>query len=204
MNQVLSTQDGPSTPVPALSLGRLPAIIIAVGLLVVLASCAIVAATIRQAALEQQDLKRRLQVECLVLRTRVNSAWVRTTPANAPGGGAPPGPVDGEVRYRPQALVRYELDGSEIEEWIDVGPETDQFGMFDNEAAIRKYKSGQNITGWFDPDGSATLELRSGDGGRMTRITGLATAFFVLMPGIGLILTGWLLRRMSILQQPKV
>lgn len=204
MNQVLSTQDAPGTRAPALSLGRLPAIIVAVGLLVVLTSCAIVAATVRQAALEQQDLKRGLQVECLVLRTRVNSAWVPTTPANAPAGGAPPGLVDGEVRYRPQALVRYELDGSDIEEWIDVGPETDQFGMYDNVAAIRKYNSGQKITGWFDPDGSATLELRSGDGGRVTRITGLVTAFFVLVPGIGLILTGWLLRRMSNSHKRKV
>ena len=204
MNQVLSTQDVPSTRVPAISLGRLPAIIVAVGLLVVLTSCAIVAATVRQAALEQQDLKRRSQVECLVLRTRVNSAWVPTTPANAPAGGAPTGLVDGEVRYRPQALVRYELDGTEIEEWIDVGPETDQFGMYDSEAAIRKYNSGQTITGWFDPDGSATLELRCDDSGRMTRITGLATAFFVLMPGIGLMLTGWLLRRMSNPQKSKV
>ena len=204
MNQVLATQDVPSTRVPALSLGRLPAIVVAVGLLVVLTSCAIVAATVRQAALEQQDLKLRSQVECLVLRTRVNSAWVPTTPANAPVGGASTGLVVGEVRYRPQALVRYELDGTEIEEWIDVGPETDQFGAYDSEVAIRKYKAGQKITGWFDPDGSATLELRSDDSGRMTHITGLATAFFVLMPGIGLMLTGWLLRRMSNLQRSKV
>ena len=88
-----------------ISLGWLPAIIVVVGLLVVLTSCAIVVATVRQAALEQQDLMRRMQVECLVLRTRVNSAWVRTTTANAPAGGAPR-PWDGEVRCRPQAMVR--------------------------------------------------------------------------------------------------
>jgi hypothetical protein len=101
-------------------------------------------------------------------------------------------------------LVSYELNGSEIEEWIDVGPETDQFGMTDSAAAIRGYKPGEKIDCWFDPNSSATLELGSSDGGRVTRITGLVSAFVVLMPGIGLVLTGWLLRRVSKERRSKV
>ena len=102
-----------------------------------------------------------------------------------------------EYRFQPQLLVRYQINGTQVENWIDAGPETDQMGVPRAQALVAELPTaGDSITCWYDENDPSTIEFQIGDGGRQTWLIGIALGAFTLMPGLGMILAAWLLRRL--------
>jgi hypothetical protein len=101
---------------------------------------------------------------------------------------------------QPQIDVRYELGGAEQRAWVDVpvdGPLNAEVPYHHNMAqrALAPFHRGKRVACYVDPADGSALKLTQSDAGRRTTITGLILTAVASLPGIGLLLTAWLLWR---------
>ena len=172
------------TPYPAgIRLGRIARLLLASGIVFLLAGAAIFATSSHLAWGEQNHTSQFQPVECLVLKRQLN--WqVKQVDQQQ------------EFFFRPQLLVSYTLRDTEIEAWIDIGPETDISGHLKARRELEEFPTqGDTITCWYDGQDPTTLHYQIGDGGRRTLVTGLALGLFTLLPGAGLLIAALLLWR---------
>lgn len=111
-----------------------------------------------------------------------------------------PGNVVTTYILQPQVQVRYELGGAEQKAWVDVpvnGPLNAEVPYHHNVAqrALAPFHRGKRVACYVDPADGSLLKLTQGDAGRRTTITGFILTALASLPGIGLLLTGWLLWR---------
>jgi hypothetical protein len=110
------------------------------------------------------------------------------------------GLVTPSYQLQPQVEVQYSLDGEDLTTWVDVptsGPLNSDISYHHNLAqdALIRYRRGDPVACYCDPDDAATLRLALGDGGRRLAIMGYVLAVVASLPGIGLVLASWLLWR---------
>jgi len=106
------------------------------------------------------------------------------------------------TQYRPEILVRYKPPESseEVELWIEVAPDLDTMDIWEAEKRLEEFKPGQRVVLVHNADDPTELRLDPGNRSWRTAALGGIVSIFVAMPGIGLILTAWLLSR---LRRPK-
>ena len=102
------------------------------------------------------------------------------------------------TQYRPEILVRYTPPegGEAVETWMEVAPDLPTMDVWEAMRRLTDFKPGQSVVLCHDAEDSTELRLDPGNRSWKTALLGGVVSIFVAMPGIGLILTAWLLRRM--------
>ena len=185
----------PATLSPAArNLRRLALAALLIGPLLLIAAAAIATTYLRQAIAEQVTEDGYLLVRGTVVGERTGFMAAVTK--------KPDGTLTRTYQLQPQVRVQYVLNGEELESWVDVpisgtlnSDIPSHHALAQN--ALADYYRGQSVGCSYDPAAPMTLMFASGDGGRRTTILGCVLAAFCSLPGIGLILTGCLLWRLS-------
>jgi hypothetical protein len=103
------------------------------------------------------------------------------------------------TQYRPEILVRYKPPeaSEEIELWIEVAPDLPTMDVWEAEQRLEEFKPGERVVLVHDAENPTELRLDPGNRSWRTAVLGGVVSIFVAMPGIGLILTAWLLSRLG-------
>jgi hypothetical protein len=170
-------------------LGLVAKLLLAAGIVFLLAGLVAFATSSHLAWGERDALSQFQPVECAVLKRQLN--W-RVKPTQEV-------PELEDYVMQLQLLVRYEVNGTEVETWVDASPETeiDMWSYLHARSDLEELPTiGDSVTCWYDVNDASTIHLQIGDGGRRTWLIGIALGAFTLMPGLGLIIAAWLLRRL--------
>ena len=187
----VTTPSAPSPPrADPLRRGALAALVC--GLLFLLAAGGTAIGFSRAAILEQAADDGWPMIGCQVIGERTGQHVIVTDPD---------GNVTSEFQLQPQIEVRYVLDGVELQTWVDVPCASLNPSISSHhsvaERALAPYQYGDRIACYWDPDDSSSLRLAASDGGRRTAILGFLLGGILSVPGLGLILTSWLLWRVT-------
>jgi hypothetical protein len=132
-------------------------------------------------------------VRATIVGERVNQVpYVLTTPQ--------PGQAMMSVQLVPQIEVQYTVGGQELRTWVDVPApgmlDANQPGDYNlATSALARYHYGDAGEFYCDPADASSLRLSGSDGGRRTLLAGSILASIACVPGVGLVLTSWLLWR---------
>jgi hypothetical protein len=162
--------------------------VVAAGVLLIIASATAMTVFTYTAHLQNRERARWLDGEGQVVTHR-RGIFVAVPDPDSPGG------VRQDWQVQPEVELEYDLDGAVTRTWVAVPMGGRDLSDFEAQIALGNYPIGESVLCWLDPDDLGVVRLTSGDGGRGTAIFGCAVAFFLMMPGVGLIFTGWLWRR---------
>jgi hypothetical protein len=99
------------------------------------------------------------------------------------------------TEFRPELLVRYSLDGEEVENWIEAAPDLPTMDVWEAWQRLDAFDPGDRLTLCVDADDPTALRIDPGSRWRRSALLGGIVSLFIAMPGLGLILAAWLLRR---------
>jgi hypothetical protein len=103
------------------------------------------------------------------------------------------------AEYRPELLVRYAPPegGEEIETWLEAAPDLPTMDVWEAMQRLEAFKTGQRVILCHDADDPTELRLDPGNRSWRPAALGGVVSIFVAMPGLGLILAAWLLKRLA-------
>lgn len=129
--------------------------------------------------------------------------WLSRTPAEVVTGqvrpivplAAGPAATGTGSDYRPDILVRYALEGQELEAWLDPFPDLPAAEYWEASERLRAFDPGDQVTLCYDPDDPSLLRLEPRDRSWRSAVLGGLSSLAIAMPGLGLVLAAWLLRK---------
>ena len=103
------------------------------------------------------------------------------------------------TEYRPELLLRYAPPegGDDVETWLEAAPDLPTMDVWEAMQRLEAFKTGQRVILCHDADNPTELRLDPGNRSWRTATLGGIVSVFVAMPGLGLVLAAWLLRRFT-------
>lgn len=184
----------PVGAVQPLPLGRLVVALAVLATLFAMGAIAALLVSWNLSAADRAELDALGRLDCVVIQTGVKTTFVPTpAAAGAQPAALAPGMQAGDWEYEPQILVRYELDGESVEQWVSIAEPFQALDHWRAQEMAGHYRIGDKLTVWHSAGDPSDLFLKPGHGGRQTLIGGRIIAGLLALPAFGLVLAAILL-----------